>query len=1523
MLRPLRCIALIGLLLTMATLSGCPVLAPDLSVTPLALNFGVNENAKVLRIQNRGGGTLTWTAAVSEGAPWLSLELIMGKQAQTVEGQSTTEIDTVGLNVNRTLLGESTSRQAAVVITSDGGSQTVNVSVSEAGPAELQISPTSLAFGSMATSLEATIGNGGFEALSWSLAIPQDAPWLTASPTQNSSVLTGSADAVTFTVNRTGLPGGDYQAQVAVASNGGSGQITVTMSVPPLIVSTDALDFGSLIEPATRTLTITNPSDAVVGVDLSTVQQGTNVEWFVISNPIVLIDPLDSVTLEVIATPVGLAPAEYTGSITVASPALNFSALVSVRMDVPGFSVTPQTIDFGEITATAQDSFVMENLTDDPLAFSIEIPSGHPWLTASPMTGTLAGTQTVQLTANPLAVDPNAYEAEVTINFGEAGSGLSEVVTVSMSRPEPARLEASPKSIVFGTSLIEKRVAIWNVGIGTVNWRIETAGFPNWLSLTPVDGSGVGSGTVSGDATDEVTLRVDRSQFPAGVFEVSHSFTIAGSGDASNNVTISLTATIAQVPVAVIEADDVDDRGNATLTVPIDRESRTLVIRNEGTGTLSWSFGALPNWITSISPSQGSLDANLQQTVTLTVSRTGLSAPGTQELVEVLTNDPNNEVLLLDVSISVPPVISITTRFTPIGFAEDENLEAFEIANDGDAGTILNYRVVSNQEWLSVSPSNGTSIGTSSPIKDLQPHSVSVDRSLLDGANASGRLIITAYRIENGVAVPDLTVRPVEVLVIVQAAPLTIESAAPGLRVPGLFRNLLMLRNVRTESIPIPNTRLDDIGNLFQIRELETVLELSETNQFLKKNFSANVLVVMDFSGSMLASAEAVAEDGQLGDPAALTEDALKTVYLRAIGSLLDELPANFRVGLGLFNDNAIPESGVVRMITPADGEPAFTRDKAVLQARLAGITVRDNGATDFLPAVEEAAMILQQQDLDANLRPFDSADMKAIVMVTDGRDTSLDRITESSTILTGIGARLFVIGWGEQVTAEPIVQLTTASGGHYYSTRARATGLQDPFGVPIRIPLVSELEDWCVLDPADECDESLPNDLGSQVLLCYTTLNQQTSVTVEADLTFNDPNDQNSVCLPEQGEISSGVAYRQLDYTAIQGDNRLGQVSLHTEGISNGEATIVVHADYVPRNIDRFSFGITVTSLESPSVLVTRSPQTAGGLIHNWDTGGAPPTYTFSSPDGEPIRFADFGDLLEIRVTNVTQSFILNFEILDPLYSAGNFETKYMTHPDSILVSAMPFTATSFPAPYFNSRPAPLDVDSDFIVDADSDTDQVEIDVFNLGGSHIPPGATPSPFTGEFSELGVVNVGLFWEAEIDPDSTFLSFQLNTPRSGFATSTFTPSTMYVNLDRSLAPPGEREGLINITYGSGSVNNTGTLDPLRVRYTVENPVFDISEPFINFGFTPDSQEVTLSNVGQSTLFWEVDPSAFPAWLDISSTAGTIGPDETAVFTISIIRANLPEGEQEYTIEFTADFADPITLTVAAEGLPPAP
>lgn len=69
-----------------------------------------------------------------------------------------------------------------------------------------------------------------------------------------------------------------------------------------------------------------------------------------------------------------------------------------------------------------------------------------------------------------------------------------------------------------------------------------------------------------------------------------------------------------------------------------DQLSGTFTIKNSGTGTLEWSLTSSASWISEISPTSGSLGQEEQETVTVTVSRSGLSAKSYETSIPISSN---------------------------------------------------------------------------------------------------------------------------------------------------------------------------------------------------------------------------------------------------------------------------------------------------------------------------------------------------------------------------------------------------------------------------------------------------------------------------------------------------------------------------------------------------------------------------------------------------------------------------------------------------------------------------------------------------------------------------------------------------------------------------------------------------------------------------------------------------------------------------------------------------------------------
>jgi len=223
----------------------------------------------------------------------------------------------------------------------------------------------------------------------------------------------------------------------------------------------------------------------------------------------------------------------------------------------------------------------------------------------------------------------------------------------------------------FGVTRTETTVGIWNDGLGSINWSIDTAGFPAWLSLTPVNGSGVASGTVSGDATDTVTVHVDRDLAPADLTVFDFTFNVAASGDSSASVPVKVRASAPQLPEFGLVGEGVDAFGVPYIRLDITEDKQTFAVVNVGEGALNWNVQSgtvIPAWITSISPQQGTVDPGRQQTVQVTVNRSTLSRAGATFRLPLVSNDPSRPLLVIEIQVRVPYTIIIGLKPDTIAF---------------------------------------------------------------------------------------------------------------------------------------------------------------------------------------------------------------------------------------------------------------------------------------------------------------------------------------------------------------------------------------------------------------------------------------------------------------------------------------------------------------------------------------------------------------------------------------------------------------------------------------------------------------------------------------------------------------------------------------------------------------------------------------------------------------------------------------------------------------------------------------
>ncbi|MCX6668025.1 MAG: clostripain-related cysteine peptidase [Euryarchaeota archaeon] len=204
-------------------------LPPQLSYSPSTINFGTHEQgwtgSSTFQIWNSGGGTLTYS--FTEYLNWISVS--------PTSGSSTGEYDTITVSVVNT---DSMNGyyDGYIDISSNGGSGSifVDITVQPAPNPILSYSPTEIHFGThdqgWTGSSTFEIWNSGTGTLTYSIS--ESISWITSiNPSSGSS--TGEHDTITINAGNTGSMSGYYSGTISISSNGGSGSVSVDITINP------------------------------------------------------------------------------------------------------------------------------------------------------------------------------------------------------------------------------------------------------------------------------------------------------------------------------------------------------------------------------------------------------------------------------------------------------------------------------------------------------------------------------------------------------------------------------------------------------------------------------------------------------------------------------------------------------------------------------------------------------------------------------------------------------------------------------------------------------------------------------------------------------------------------------------------------------------------------------------------------------------------------------------------------------------------------------------------------------------------------------------------------------------------------------------------------------------------------------------------------------------------------------------------------------------------------------------------
>lgn len=617
--------------------------------------------------------------------------------------------------------------------------------------------------------------------------------------------------------------------------------------------------------------------------------------------------------------------------------------------------------------------------------------------------------------------------------------------------PAPV-LMTSPAAVNFGSSSGRESFTIYNSGGGALSWTAREVVWmgaaqgwveqdASWLSIDPETASGSTSAT-----TSRVFLNASRTGLTPGTY-------------GTFGVQIRSNGGVSTVPVVLTVGGSEPEPGEGDVSVaPANivvnglQGIATFSVSNEGDTSVQWYLDVANN--------TSGQDPNLPVQIAA-APQTAVTIPGGSTTVGVALADPETfdsqrplylisvkengtDALLGQVHVTVDVVGLPAIGLDPatLDFGEDGYQLTFNVANVGDLNSQLDFAVFQlNDEIyspfevdddpliLAITASEGASGVPAEPeptIAWLYSREVSVTISR-DGIENDIELrdlwigAVASLDIE-GKPVMDLRVAPQKVQVRVVAAA-AIEGATNRSRPPSVERFVFLLRDKRGVAVDASDELIrNQIG--FYVTEDDIPLDPDESSMFIEgpEDLKCNMVLLLDFTGSMYqAGVHDPANPLQPGEAIQQMVDAARQFIL--------DLPANYRIAIMEYHERG----QVGRFIH------GFDTNKQSLVAALDSFYLPEgeNGSSEIYDALEAACQALVRED-PADVMEFDHADVRAVVFITDGWDTS-SSIKDSDLIDLAEEARvrLYPLGYSGRISnpvnGALLLDMAAKTGGHSY----------------------------------------------------------------------------------------------------------------------------------------------------------------------------------------------------------------------------------------------------------------------------------------------------------------------------------------------------------------------------------------------------------------------------------------------------------------------------------------------------------
>ncbi len=494
----------------------------------------------------------------------------------------------------------------------------------------------------------------------------------------------------------------------ACASNGqvsyGDDKTFKTLKLPDVDVNPNDLNFGELKPGETETKSITVENVAGCTLYWATTNQPN---WITNINPDNgQLGAGESTTVQIKATAPNTPGINYNAEFYIINTEDNSdSETVTVHLEVEGpkLDVHPTTLDF-VLDPNQEDtqSIIIENIGSGTLEWEIDFPNQPDWITEiNPSDGSIEGGLSNNCYITITAPDDpgEQYDCDFDIkNINDPSMKQNILIHLDINTPG---IGVDPRTLNFDdlppNQQDTKSITIENTGSLTLNWEIDFPNQPNWVTnIGPPT-----SGTLEPGETQDVEITVTALDNPGGNFNCT--FYVKNSDDFSMKVEIEIKLHVAGPEIKVTP-------NNINLDLePGEHIDASITIKNDGIyGLLEWNIAEDINWITDVSPGQGTCIPGESDIVDLTGTAPVDGGDYTEEIY--VTSNGGDVTVTIDLHVEGPNlyVSPIKLDFNSLSPNEDAQ-KTLSIKNIGKGTLDWNIDTTNLPEWItSISPSSGS-----------------------------------------------------------------------------------------------------------------------------------------------------------------------------------------------------------------------------------------------------------------------------------------------------------------------------------------------------------------------------------------------------------------------------------------------------------------------------------------------------------------------------------------------------------------------------------------------------------------------------------------------------------------------------------------------------------------------------------------------------------------------------------------------------------------------------------------------